>query len=82
MMQDTPKVFKIEKAKGVKTSMPCRPIARSELFPNYSIKSQRAWVPDWQVLKTHLYREGRVNKDDFLKIVFEANKYMSCLCVM
>jgi hypothetical protein len=31
-------------------------------------------VPDWKLLRGHLQREGRLKKEDFIKIIDETNK--------
>ena len=33
--------------------------------------------PDWKLLRTHLQKEGRIYKDDLIRIVNETNKLLS-----
>ena len=33
--------------------------------------------PDWKQLKDHLYREGRLAKEDVIRLVNDANKVLS-----
>ena len=33
--------------------------------------------PDWKVMRDHLSKEGRVAKEDFLKIINDCNKIFS-----
>lgn len=76
-MESPKRVKKVHRAKGVKSSMPARPLNRIELFPNSGHQSELSWVPDWQMLKVHLCREGKVWKEDFVKLVQQTNRYLS-----
>ena len=47
---------------------PHRPLADDLLYPNKrKVVTANGWmiesnVPNWEILKTHLYREGRITK--------------------
>jgi serine/threonine-protein phosphatase 2B catalytic subunit len=47
---------------------PSQYLSRSLLFPNSSL------VPNWQILKNHLQKEGKVLKSDCLQITTQATK--------
>ena len=34
-------------------------------------------VPDWRVLNTHITKEGRISKEDFVTIITETTEIMS-----
>ena len=45
---------------------PAKPLDSSLLFPD------GAKVPDWKLLNTHIAKEGRIYKDDFVNIIKDA----------
>jgi len=47
------------------TPPPHRPISEDILYPNKSTST----IPDWEALKTHMYKEGRVSKEHCMKIL-------------
>ena len=42
---------------------PARPLETELLFPNGD------GIPDWKLINTHVAKEGRLHKDDFVKII-------------
>lgn len=48
---------------------PHRPLDKNLMFPN-KLKNK----PDWKLLKDHLSKEGRITKEDLLKLISDANK--------
>jgi len=48
---------------------PHRPLARNLMFPD-RLKNK----PDWKVIRDHLQKEGRIAKEDLIKLVNDANK--------
>ena len=64
---------------------PHKPLDQKLLYPEklkgnislglYNCKGK----PDWKLLKDHLYREGRLAKEDVIKLVNDTNKVLSSL---
>lgn len=54
---------------------PHKPLAHSLLFPPHLMRGQQE-VPDWKLLKTHLQKEGRVNKEEVLQLTLTAASIM------
>jgi len=48
---------------------PHRPLARHLMFPE-KLKGK----PDWRLIKDHLHKEGRIAKEDLIKLINDANK--------
>jgi len=48
---------------------PHRPLARNLMFPD-KLKNK----PDWKLIRDHLQKEGRIAKEDYLKLVKDACK--------
>jgi len=48
---------------------PHRPLARNLMFPD-KLKNK----PDWKVIRDHLQKEGRIDKEDLVKLINDANK--------
>ena len=44
---------------------PQRPISHESLFPT-RLKNGSQEIPDWNLLKDHLVREGKMNKSDLV----------------
>lgn len=65
----------IDKRNHHKFGMISRPLESAKLFPQ--LKGEMAGVPDWQLLRTHLSKEGRVLKEDLLKILKRTGDYLS-----
>lgn len=55
---------------------PQYPLTHNLLFPeNKRIGKQE--VPDWNVLKDHLLKEGRIHKKDLIQIINDVTEIMS-----
>ena len=48
---------------------PHRPLSRQLMFPD-RLKNK----PDWKVIRDHLQKEGRIEKEDLIKLITDANK--------
>lgn len=48
---------------------PLKPLDRKVLYPE-RLKGK----PDWKLLRDHLHKEGRLAKDDLIRLVTEFNK--------
>lgn len=65
-----------EKRIGVKTAIATGPLETSKLFP-YGKSGEKSFVPDFQLLRAHLAKEGKILKEDFLRILKRMNDYLS-----
>ncbi|KAL4432241.1 hypothetical protein ABPG74_020209 [Tetrahymena malaccensis] len=50
---------------------PHRPLSRSLIWPNKNSNK-----PDWKIIKDHLSKEGRIEKEDLVRLVADCNKIM------
>ena len=61
MVESIPNPFEDRVIKDV-LPPPHLPLPRNKLFP-------KKGIPDWKVLRTHLTREGKLSKSDFLELI-------------
>lgn len=50
---------------------PHRPLSRQLIWPNKNSNK-----PDWKIIKDHLSKEGRIEKEDLVRLVADCNKIM------
>jgi len=53
------------------TAPPYRPLDNKLMFGN-----RNNGKPDWKLIKDHLYREGRIEKNSLIKLVEDTNKIL------
>jgi serine/threonine-protein phosphatase 2B catalytic subunit len=44
---------------------------------HYFIINDKLGKPDWKLLRDHLSKEGRIWKEDFIKLIQDMNKLLS-----
>lgn len=50
---------------------PHKPLSKNLIWPAH-LKNK----PDWKCLRDHLAKEGRIDKEDFVKLINDTNKIL------